>query len=172
MTLNDEAKERRSKLVQQQPSLPFVWRLLQLRKYQDCRRGRKTGLLNRRIQHYFNNFKASLTDLFAFFSWSSRLIILYAAIISREDRLQRTISFTQVRRGFYFRRKAVYNHWTGPVDWTGGLTLKIIIMLSNDTRSPVRLCGSPAALFLATHMVPEQITHYRIVFMRVFVPSV
>jgi len=23
-------------------------------------------------------------------------------------------------------QKAVYNHWTGLVDWTGGLTLKII----------------------------------------------
>ena len=58
------------------------------------------------------------------------------------------------------------------MDWTGGLTLKIIIMLSNDTHSPVRLCGSPATLFLATHMVPEQMTHYHTVFMRVFVPSV
>ena len=58
------------------------------------------------------------------------------------------------------------------MDWTGGLTLKIIFMLSNDTHSPVGLCGSPAALFLATYMVPEQITHYHTVFMRVFVPSV
>ena len=62
--------------------------------------------------------------------------------------------------------------WTGLVNWTGGLTLKIIIMFSNDTHSPMRLCGSNAALFLATHMVPEQITHYHTVFMRVFVPSV
>ena len=42
----------------------------------------------------------------------------------------------------------VYNHWTGLVDWTGGLMLKIIFMLSNDTHSPLELCGSPAALFL------------------------
>ena len=48
---------------------------------------------------------------------------------------------------------AVYNHWTGLVDWTGGLTLKIIFMFSNNTHSPVGLCGSPAALFLATYMV-------------------
>ena len=54
---------------------------------------------------------------------------------------------------------AVYINWTGLVDWTGGLTLKIIFMLSDDTHSPVELCGSPAALFLATYMVPEQITH-------------
>ena len=46
------------------------------------------------------------------------------------------------------------------MDGTGGLTLKIIFMLSNDTHSPVGLCGSPAALFLATYMVPEQITHH------------
>ena len=64
------------------------------------------------------------------------------------------------------------DEWTGLVDWTGGLTLKIIFMLSNDTHSPVELCGSPAALFLATYMVPEQIPRYRTVFMRVFVPSV
>ena len=43
------------------------------------------------------------------------------------------------------------------MDWTGGLTLKFIFMLSNDTHSPVGLCGNLAALFLATHMVPE---HY------------
>ena len=34
------------------------------------------------------------------------------------------------------------------MDWTGGLTLKIIFMLSNDTRTPVGLCGGSAALFL------------------------
>ena len=43
---------------------------------------------------------------------------------------------------------AVYNHrtglsgldwWTGLVDWTGGLTLKIIFTLSNETHSPVGL---------------------------------
>jgi len=28
---------------------------------------------------------------------------------------------------------AVYNHWTGLVDWTGGLTLKIIFTLLNNT---------------------------------------
>ena len=45
------------------------------------------------------------------------------------------------------------------MDWTSGLTLKIIFMLSNETHSPVELCGNPAALSLATCMVPEQITH-------------
>ena len=47
---------------------------------------------------------------------------------------------------------AIYNHWTGLVDWTGGLdwwtglvdwtgglTLKIIFTLSNETHSPVGL---------------------------------
>ena len=50
---------------------------------------------------------------------------------------------------------AVYNHWTGLVDWTGGLdwwtglvdwtgglTLKIISTLSNDTHLPVGLHGA------------------------------
>ena len=46
------------------------------------------------------------------------------------------------------------------LDWTGGLDWWTdIFMLSNDTHLPVELCGSPAALFLATYMVPEQITH-------------
>ena len=35
---------------------------------------------------------------------------------------------------------AVYYHCTKLVDWTGGLTLKIIFMLSNDTHSPVYSC--------------------------------
>ena len=35
--------------------------------------------------------------------------------------------------------KAVYNHWTGLVDWTAGLTLKIIFTLSNETHPPVGL---------------------------------
>ena len=51
----------------------------------------------------------------------------------------------------YYIATAIYNHWTGLVDWTGGLMLKIIFMLSNDTHSPLELCGSPAALFLAIH---------------------
>ena len=34
---------------------------------------------------------------------------------------------------------AVYNHWTGLVDWTGGLTLKSIFMASNKTHWPVGL---------------------------------
>ena len=58
---------------------------------------------------------------------------------------------------------AVYNHWTGLVDWTGGLdwwtglvdwtgglTLKIIFTLFNKTYSPVELCGNPVALSLCT----------------------
>ena len=46
------------------------------------------------------------------------------------------------------------------MDWTGGLTLKMIFMLSNDTHSPVGLCGGSAALFLVTYTVPEHITNY------------
>ena len=34
---------------------------------------------------------------------------------------------------------AVYNHWTGMMDWTGGLTLKSIFMASNRTQWPVGL---------------------------------
>ena len=34
---------------------------------------------------------------------------------------------------------AVYIHWTGLVDWTGGLTLKSIFMASNKTHWPVGL---------------------------------
>ena len=45
------------------------------------------------------------------------------------------------------------------MDWTGGLTLKIIFMLSNETHTPVELCGNAAALSPATYMVLEQITH-------------
>ena len=46
--------------------------------------------------------------------------------------------------GNYFKvnrpyRTAVYNHWTGLVDWTCVLTLKIIFTLSNETYSPVGL---------------------------------
>ena len=39
------------------------------------------------------------------------------------------------------------------LDWTGGLTLEIIFMLSNEAYSPVELCGNPAALFVAEYMV-------------------
>ena len=55
-----------------------------------------------------------------------------------------------------------YRFWIGclqSLNWASELTLKIIFMLSNETHSPVELCGNPAALFLATCMVPEQITH-------------
>ena len=38
--------------------------------------------------------------------------------------------------------------WTGLMDWTGGLTVKIIFMLPNKTHSPVELCGNPAAFSL------------------------
>ena len=48
------------------------------------------------------------------------------------------------------------------MDWTGGVTLKTISVLSNETHSPVELCGNPAALSLATYMVPEQTAHYSI----------
>ena len=51
------------------------------------------------------------------------------------------------------------------MDWTGGLTLKIIFMLSNSTHSPVGFCGSPAALFLATYMVGKCFScHYTILY--------
>ena len=46
--------------------------------------------------------------------------------------------------------KAVCNHWTGVVDWTGGLDWW--------THSPVELCGNTAALSI--YMVLEQITHF------------
>ena len=49
----------------------------------------------------------------------------------------------------HFSIRAIYNHWTGLVDWAGGLTLKIIFILYNETQSPVVLYGNPAALFLA-----------------------
>ena len=74
----------RSKLVQQQCSLPFVWRLLCLRKYQDCYWEWETGLLNRRIQHYWSQLWSRLWQLQSVtfgFVWdfvSSRLILLYS----------------------------------------------------------------------------------------------
>ena len=45
--------------------------------------------------------------------------------------------------------------WTGGLDWWTG---KVTFMFSNDTHSPVELCGSPVALFLATYMVSKLIT--------------
>ena len=36
---------------------------------------------------------------------------------------------------------AIYNHRTGLVDWTGGLTLKLFFTLSNETHLPMELCG-------------------------------
>ena len=36
-------------------------------------------------------------------------------------------------------QKVVYNHWTGLVDWTGGLPIKSIFMASSKTHWPVRL---------------------------------
>ena len=45
---------------------------------------------------------------------------------------------------------AVYNNWTGLVNWTGGLTLKIIFTLFNKTCSPVELCGNLSAFSLQT----------------------
>ena len=47
-TLNDGSEE--ASLCNNQPSLCFVWRPLQLQKYQDCRLGQETGLLHSRIQ--------------------------------------------------------------------------------------------------------------------------
>ena len=49
------------------------------------------------------------------------------------------------------------------VDWTGGLDWWTDTKnLSNDTHLPVGLCGSPAALFLATYMVVS--CHYTILY--------
>ena len=31
----------------------------------------------------------------------------------------------------YKKHRIVYNHWTGLVEWIGGLTLKFIFMVSN-----------------------------------------
>ena len=65
----------RSKLVQQWPTLPFVWRSSQLRKYQDCYRERETGFLNRKIPHCWSRLRQSQSISYRFVG-SSRLISL------------------------------------------------------------------------------------------------
>ena len=55
----------------------------------------------------------------------------------------------------YLSSPAVYNHWTGLVDWTSGLdwwtdTKNHFFTLFNKTYSPVELCGNPVALSLYT----------------------
>ena len=37
------------------------------------------------------------------------------------------------------------------MDWTCGLTLKIIFTLSNETHLPVELCGNPAFSLASAH---------------------
>ena len=39
------------------------------------------------------------------------------------------------------------DYLTGLMEWTGGMTLKIIFILSNDSHLLVELCGGPAACF-------------------------
>ena len=68
--------KRRSKPVQQQPDLPFVWRLSKLRRYQDCRRGRETGVLDSAADLDFDNCGTS--HGFVGILYSSRLIVLYS----------------------------------------------------------------------------------------------
>ena len=53
MILNDEVK---NKLVQQWPSLPFMWRDLLLQKFQDCCRGGKIAEGNSTANLNFDNF--------------------------------------------------------------------------------------------------------------------
>ena len=88
-------RKERSKLVQQRPSLPFVWRPSQLQKYQDCHCGRETGLLNRKIHTADLNFKASVTVYWHLYS--SRLILLYSDHL--EDR--QTVENHLVHRVLY-----------------------------------------------------------------------
>ena len=55
-------------------------------------------------------------------------------------------------RIMYICRTVVYNHWTGLVDWTSGLTSNIIFMPSNETHLPIGCMMhhiNPKQLFLA-----------------------
>ena len=63
--------KRRSKLVKQWPSLPFVWRAFLLRKYQDCHRGRKIAEGNSTANVDFDSFEASLRVRWHFIYWLS-----------------------------------------------------------------------------------------------------
>ena len=58
----------------------------------------------------------------------------------------------------YHTNAAVYNYWTGLVDWTGGMTLKIIFTLSNETHMPMEWCGTLSFLCSYT-VVLEQIIY-------------
>ena len=53
---------------------------------------------------------------------------------------------------------AFYNHWTGLVDWTGGLTLQMICMLFNKTYLPVEIYVETLISLLSAHTVMEQIS--------------
>ena len=37
----------------------------------------------------------------------------------------------------------IYNHWTGLVDWTGELTLKITLYASSEIQMPIGLHDAP-----------------------------
>ena len=71
--------KQRSKLLQQWPSLPFVWRPLQLRNYQDCRPRRKLPCWT---EGFSTSDLAMATSehLLGFIGilYSSRLILLYS----------------------------------------------------------------------------------------------
>ena len=75
--------KRRSKPVQQQPNLPFVWRLSKLRRYQSRRppwaRNRRVGFSTADLD--FNNFGVS--HGFVGILYSSRLILLYSNHLDR-----------------------------------------------------------------------------------------
>ena len=63
--------KQRSKLVQQLPSLPFVWRALFLQKYQDYHCGRKIAEGHSTANLDFDNFGASLQIRWYFVYWQS-----------------------------------------------------------------------------------------------------
>ena len=91
---------KRSKIVQQRPTLPFVWRPSQLQKYQNCMPARvKTGLLNRRIQHCWSRSRQLQSVSYGFIGiciHSSRLSLFC------NDHLQ---------GGYYFcGRETIENH--------------------------------------------------------------
>ena len=67
------------------------------------------------------------------------------------------------------QKKAIYNHWAGLVNWTGGLTLKIIFALFNKTYSPVVMWK----LFslLSAHTVMVQVRSRPTVIVKGFVAS-
>ena len=61
--LNDESKKQ---AVQQRPKLPFVWKLSQLRRCQDCRSGWETGTLDSALPISTLTTSECLTDSLVF----------------------------------------------------------------------------------------------------------